>query len=54
MRRVESVRVQGVRRKGRPRRTWDEQLRLNMAVLGISRDMTSDKSSWRSKIRIAD
>lgn len=44
MRRVECVRVEGVKGRGRPRRTWDEQLRLNMAVLGISEDIiTSDR-----------
>lgn len=38
VRRVESVTIERARR-GRAQRTWDEQLRLDMAALGMSEDI---------------
>lgn len=54
VRRVESISVEGVRRRGRPRRTWEEQLRLDMKALNLDADMTLDKSSWRCCIRVVE
>ncbi|KAL6561884.1 hypothetical protein OROGR_002891 [Orobanche gracilis] len=54
MRRVESLSVVGVRRRDRPRRTWEEQLRLDLKALNLSETMTVDRGSWRRQIRVAD
>ncbi|KAL6580659.1 hypothetical protein OROMI_008683 [Orobanche minor] len=40
VRRVESLLVVGGRRRGRPRRTWEEQLRLDMKALNLFDTMT--------------
>lgn len=54
VRRVESISVVGVRRRGRPRRTWEEQLRLDLKNLNLNENMTADRSSWRRRIRVVD
>ncbi|KAL6503915.1 hypothetical protein OROGR_025838 [Orobanche gracilis] len=54
VRRVESLSVVGVRRRCRPRRTWEEQLRLDLKAFNISETMTVDKALWRRRIRVAD
>ncbi|KAL6495878.1 hypothetical protein OROGR_030441 [Orobanche gracilis] len=54
VRRVESLSVVGVRRRGRPRRTWEEQLRLDLKAFNLSETMTADRGSWRRRIRVAD
>ncbi|KAL6535707.1 hypothetical protein OROHE_012551 [Orobanche hederae] len=54
VRRVESLLVEGGRRRGRPRRTWEEQLRLDLKALNLSEAMTVDRCSWRRKIRLVD
>ncbi|KAL6575540.1 hypothetical protein OROHE_000917 [Orobanche hederae] len=53
-RRVESLVVVGGRRRGRPRRTWEEQLRLDLKALNLSEAMTVDRCSWRRQIRVVD
>ena len=54
VRRVEGVQVEGKRGRGRPRRTWEEQIRLDLQALHLSEDMTADRQSWRRSITIAD
>ncbi|KAL6555260.1 Carnitine O-acetyltransferase mitochondrial [Orobanche gracilis] len=54
VRRVESLSVVGVRRRGRPRRMWEEQLRLDLKALNLSETMTVDRGSWRRHIRVVD
>lgn len=54
VRRVDSVSVVGVRRRGRPRRTWEEQLRLDLKALNLNETMTADRCSWRRQIRVVD
>jgi hypothetical protein len=54
VRRVESISVGGVRRRGRPKRSWEEQLRLDMKTLNLVEDMTLDRSAWRRRIRVVD
>ncbi|KAJ9555454.1 hypothetical protein OSB04_010068, partial [Centaurea solstitialis] len=38
-------------RKDRSQWTWDEQLKEDIADLDISKDVTSDRSSWRSRTK---
>ncbi|KAL6584739.1 hypothetical protein OROMI_004028 [Orobanche minor] len=54
VRRVESLLVVGGRRRGRPRRTWEEQLKLDLKALNLSEAMTVDRCSWRRHIRVVD
>ncbi|XP_074363685.1 uncharacterized protein LOC141704343 [Apium graveolens] len=54
VRRVEDLVVSGSRRRGRPRRTWDDLLTLDLRALNLNADMTSYRRSWRRKIRVAD
>ena len=54
VRRVESIIVEGKRSRGRPRRTWDEQIRVALYELNISTGLTKDRSSWRRHIHVLD
>ncbi|KAD2392888.1 hypothetical protein E3N88_39865 [Mikania micrantha] len=54
VRRVESLIVEGKRSRGRPRLTWDEQIRHDLSELHLSEDMISDRSSWRRRIKAKD
>ena len=40
VRRVESIIVDGKRSRGRPKRTWDEQIRVDLQELNLSADLT--------------
>ena len=44
VRRVECISVQGKRKRGRPRRTWSDQLSLDLGALNLTGDMTLDKN----------
>ena len=54
VRRVESVTIEGVRGRGKPKKTWDEQLRVDMAALDLSKDITYDRRAWRCRIWVVD
>ena len=54
VRRVESIIVDGKRNRGRPKRTWDEQIRVDLQELNLSADLTRDRSSWRHHIHVLD
>ena len=54
VRRVESIIVEGKRSRGRPRRTWDEQIRVDLHELNLSVDLTRDRNSWRHHIHVLD
>ena len=45
VRRVESIIVEGKRSQGRPRRTWGEQIRVDLHELNLSADLTRDRSN---------
>ena len=45
VRRVESIIVEGKRSRGRPKITWDEQIRVDLHELNLSADLTRDMSS---------
>ncbi|KAL6532685.1 hypothetical protein OROGR_013668 [Orobanche gracilis] len=54
VRMVESLLVVGGRRRGRPRRSWEEQLKLDLKALNLSETMTVDRCSWRRHISVVD
>ena len=54
VKRVEGFQVKGKRDRGRPRRTWEEQIKLDLQALHLSEDMIADRQSWRRSIFIAD
>ncbi|KAL6578802.1 hypothetical protein OROMI_009018 [Orobanche minor] len=54
VRRVESSLVEGGNRRGRMRRTWEEQLKLDLKALNLSEAMMIDRCSWRRQIRVVD
>ncbi|KAE8736173.1 putative Mechanosensitive ion channel domain-containing protein [Hibiscus syriacus] len=54
VRRVESITVDGARRRGRPRRKWEDCLKTDLKDLALTEDMTSDRKIWRLKIRVAE
>ena len=52
VRRVDAIVIEGKRRRGRPKRKWEDSVRLDLEELGLSGDMTSDRKAWRSLIRV--
>ena len=51
VRRVESIIVEGKRSGGRPRRTWDEQIKVDLHEFNLSAKLIRDRSSWRRQSR---
>ena len=54
VRRVKSIIVEDKRSRGRPRRIWDEQIKVNLHELNLSEDLTRDKGSWRRHIHVLE
>ena len=54
LRRAESIIVDGIRRRGRPKMRWKERLAKDLKELGLSEDMTLDRTPWRTRIRVED
>ncbi|GJY19484.1 retrovirus-related pol polyprotein LINE-1 [Tanacetum coccineum] len=53
VRRVEPLTVNGARRRGRPKLRWEDRLKTDLKeLLLLSEDMTSDRSEWRTRIRV--
>ncbi|GJZ63415.1 hypothetical protein Tco_0619836 [Tanacetum coccineum] len=52
VRRVETIVVDGVRRRGRPKLRWEYTLKTDLKELMLSEDMTSDRNSWRTRIMV--
>lgn len=40
--------------RGRLKKSWNEVIRNDLKFIGITEDMTQDRSLWRSKIKVAD
>jgi len=40
--------------RGRLKRSWDEVIRKDMKLIGLTEDMTQDRNLWRSRIKIVD
>ncbi|GJT16934.1 hypothetical protein Tco_0875640 [Tanacetum coccineum] len=49
--RVETIFINGVRRRGRPKLRWEDRLKTDLKELLLSEDMTSNRNSWRTRIR---
>ena len=45
VRMVESIIVEGKRSRGRPMKTWDEQIRVDLHELHLSADLARDRNS---------
>ena len=54
VRRVEIIIVEGMRSRGRLKRTWDEQIRIDLYELNLSEGLTRDRVSWRRHIHVLD
>ena len=54
VRRVESISVDGVRGRGRPKKKWDDCLSCDMKVLDITVDMTADRKMWRQRTKVVE
>ena len=54
VRRVGRIIVEGKRSRGRPRRTWDEQIKIDLHDLHLSKDLTRDRATWRRLIHVLD
>ena len=54
VRRVESIIVEGKRSRGRLRRTWGEQIRVDLYELNLYADLTRNRSNWRRHIHVLD
>ncbi|GKD81900.1 hypothetical protein Tco_1348739 [Tanacetum coccineum] len=52
VRRVESLVVDGLRRRGRPKLMWEDRVKHDIKELLLSEDMTSDRNEWRARIRL--
>ncbi|GJX46762.1 hypothetical protein Tco_0271952 [Tanacetum coccineum] len=52
VRRVKTIVIDGVRRRGRPKLRWEDTLKTDLKELLLSEDMTSDMNSWRTRIRV--
>ncbi|XP_070008151.1 uncharacterized protein [Nicotiana sylvestris] len=55
VRRCEWLASVGSRRgRGRPKKSWEEIIRREMAQLELTEDMALDRRAWRSKIRVEE
>ena len=54
VRRIECIIMEGKRSRGRPKRTWEEQIKSDMHELHLSKDLTRDRASWRRLIQVLD
>nr|GEX92095.1 hypothetical protein [Tanacetum cinerariifolium] len=52
VRRVESLTVDGTRRRGGPKLRWEDKLKTNLNEMLLSEDTTSDRNAWRTRIRV--
>nr|GEU73464.1 hypothetical protein [Tanacetum cinerariifolium] len=54
VRRLESLTVDGARRRGRPKLRWEDRLKTDLKEMLLSEDMTSDRNAWRTRIRVIE
>ena len=47
LKQVREMKVEGTRKKGRPRLTWQELVRKDMREVGLNREMAGDRAEWR-------
>ncbi|VFQ77838.1 unnamed protein product [Cuscuta campestris] len=54
VRRCERITViGGSRRRGRPKKNWEEVIRHDLGLLDLTEDMALDRNLWRTRIRVA-
>ena len=49
LKQVREMKVEGTRKKGRPRLTWQELVRKDMREVGLNREMAGDRAEWRRR-----
>ena len=49
LKQVREMKVEGTRKKGRPRLTWQELVRKDMREVGLNREMAGNRAEWRRK-----
>ena len=54
VRRIECIIVEGKRSRGRPRRTWEEQIKSDLHELHLFKDLTRNRASWQRLIHVLD
>ena len=55
VRRSETIQVEGARRnKGRPKLTWVEVVKRDMAACNLTADKALNSAEWRNRIHVAD
>ena len=54
VRRVESIIAKSKRNRGRPRRIWDKQIKLDLRELNLSEGLIRNRNSWRRHIYVLD
>ena len=52
VRRVKNIIIEGKRSRGRLRRTWDEQIKIDLRELNLSEGLIRDRGSWRRHIHV--
>ena len=50
-RRVMELAIPSTRRRGRPKKTWQQQVKEDMAGMGVTQDEALDRKEWREKGR---
>ena len=51
--RVMNLAIPGTRRRGRPKKTWNQQLKDDMTAVGVTQDVALDRTGWRRRTRPA-
>ena len=50
-RRVMEMAIPGTRRRGRPKKTWHQQMKEDMAGVGVTQDVALDRKEWRRRTK---
>ena len=50
-RRVMNLAIPGTRRRGRPKKTWNQQLKDDMTAVGVTQDVALNRTEWRRRTR---
>ena len=48
---VMNLTIPGTRRRGRPKKTWHQQIKDDMTGVGVTQDVALDRNEWRRKTR---
>ena len=50
-RRVVDLAIPGARRRGRPKKTWHQQIKDDMTAVGVTQYVALDRKEWRRRTR---